>query len=100
MYRSVEGVRRGQRCIAARFGEIVVVRVGLLLPEPQLAEFVNSLTELGVVVVGYRFLPVLLLEDFNAKNVAWGSRYTDTRGKMVEGAGDRPGRSKPGWVAG
>ena len=79
---TLEGVRRGRGCVAARFGEIVVVGV-YFSPSRTLAEFHNSLAELSVVV-GNHSLPVLVLGDFNAKNLAWGSRCTDVRGRMVE----------------
>nr|XP_049706964.1 uncharacterized protein LOC126056825 [Helicoverpa armigera] len=79
---SLEGVKSGRGCVAARFGEIVVVGV-YFSPNRTLAEFHNSLLELSVVVGSYT-LPVLVLGDFNAKNLAWGSRHTDARGRMVE----------------
>ncbi|CAK1587747.1 unnamed protein product [Parnassius mnemosyne] len=80
---TLEGVRRGQGCVAARFGEFVVVGV-YFSPNRSLAELHNSLAELRAVVVGSYPLPVLVLGDFNAKNLAWGSRRTDVRGRMVE----------------
>ncbi|CAK1585622.1 unnamed protein product [Parnassius mnemosyne] len=80
---TLEGVRRGQGCVAARFGDFVVVGV-YFSPNRSLAELHNSLAELRAVVVGSYPLPVLVLGDFNAKNLAWGSRRTDVRGRMVE----------------
>ena len=80
---SLENVHRGRGCVAARFGEIVVVGV-YLSPNRSLVDLHDSLLELSVVVVGLGTLPALVLGDFNAKNLAWGSRYTDTRGRMVE----------------
>ena len=77
-------VKRGRGIVAARFGEIAVVGV-YFSPNRTLAEFQDSLSELGDVVVDFGSLPVLVLGDFNAKNVAWGSRYTDhMRGRMLE----------------
>ncbi|XP_037294360.1 uncharacterized protein LOC119189284 [Manduca sexta] len=78
-----ERVKRGQGCVAARFGGIVVVGC-YFSPSRTLAEFHNSLRELSDVVVEYGSLPVVVLGDFNAKSQAWGSRYTDVRGRMVE----------------
>ncbi|CAK1595939.1 unnamed protein product [Parnassius mnemosyne] len=80
---TLEGVRRGQGCVAARFGEFIVVGV-YFSPNRSLAELHISLAELRAVVVGSYPLPVLVLGDFNAKNLAWGSRRTDVRGRMVE----------------
>ncbi|XP_037292554.1 uncharacterized protein LOC119188793 [Manduca sexta] len=71
-----ERVKRGQGCVAARFGGIVVVGC-YFSPSRTLAEFHNSLRELSDVVVEYGSLPVVVLGDFNAKSQAWGSRYTD-----------------------
>ncbi|KLV34219.1 hypothetical protein AB894_15215 [Piscirickettsia salmonis] len=80
---TLESAQRGRGCVAARFGEIAVVGV-YFSPNRTLVEFHNSLRELVDVVVGFRSLPVLVLGDFNAKNLAWGSRLTDVRGRMVE----------------
>ncbi|CAK1600725.1 unnamed protein product [Parnassius mnemosyne] len=80
---TLEGVRGGQGCVAARLREFVVVGV-YFSPNRSLAELHNSLAELRAVVVGSYPLPVLVLGDFNAKDLAWGSRHTDVRGRMVE----------------
>ncbi|XP_037296666.1 uncharacterized protein LOC119189940 [Manduca sexta] len=55
-----ERVKRGQGCVAARFGGIVVVGC-YFSPSRTLAEFHNSLRELSDVVVEYGSLPVVVL---------------------------------------
>ena len=70
----LECVHRRLGCVAARLGEIVVVGV-CLFPSRTLAELHNSLSELSVVIVGLRSLPVLVFGDFYAKNLALSSRY-------------------------
>ncbi|XP_061385255.1 uncharacterized protein LOC133320635 [Danaus plexippus] len=80
---TLERPQRSRGCVAARFGDIAVVGV-YFSPNRSLSEFHNSLRDLVNVVNEFRSLTVLVLGDFNAKNLAWGSRLTDVRGRMVE----------------
>lgn len=50
-------------------------RGGLLLPNSR--RIPELPTELSAVPI-----PVLVLSDFNAKNMAWGTRYRDTWGSL------------------
>ncbi|KAJ0178588.1 hypothetical protein K1T71_005363 [Dendrolimus kikuchii] len=77
------GVVRGRGYVAATIGEIVVVG-GYFSPNRRLADFEGWIEEVGTVVARSRPRPVLVLGDFNAKAVAWGSPSTCARGEALE----------------
>ncbi|KAJ0169562.1 hypothetical protein K1T71_014747 [Dendrolimus kikuchii] len=77
------GVVRGRGYVAATIGEIVVVG-GYFSPNRRLADFEGWIEEVGTVVARSRPRPVLVLGDFNAKSVSWGSPNTCARGEALE----------------
>ncbi|KAJ0177461.1 hypothetical protein K1T71_007470 [Dendrolimus kikuchii] len=77
------GVVKGQGYVAATIGEMVVLG-GYFSPNRRLADFEGWIEEVGTVVARSRPRPVLVLGDFNAKSVAWGSPRTCARGEALE----------------
>ncbi|KAJ0182732.1 hypothetical protein K1T71_002101 [Dendrolimus kikuchii] len=71
------GVVKGQGYVAATIGEMVVLG-GYFSPNRRLADFEGWIEEVGTVVARSRPRPVLVLGDFNAKSVAWGSPRVPT----------------------
>ncbi|XP_026328173.1 uncharacterized protein LOC113236356, partial [Hyposmocoma kahamanoa] len=79
----LENVARGNGCVAAALGEIVVVGV-YFSPNKPLSEFERFLVELGNMIGQCHPHPVLVLGDLNAKSLAWGSSVTDARDEELE----------------
>ncbi|KAJ0177648.1 hypothetical protein K1T71_006521 [Dendrolimus kikuchii] len=77
------GVVKGRGYVAATIGEMVVLG-GYFSPNRRLADFEGWIEEVGTVVARSRPRPVLVLGDFNAKSVAWGSPSTCARGEALE----------------
>ncbi|CAK9834492.1 Retrovirus-related Pol polyprotein from type-1 retrotransposable element R1 (Fragment) [Anthophora retusa] len=73
---------KGEGFVAAQWGDIVVVAC-YAPPRWRLADFDRFLGEVGAVVVSHLPRPVMVLGDFNAHSVVWGSPRTDARGGVI-----------------
>lgn len=74
---------RSRGFVAATWGDIILFGV-YFSPNKSLAEFEDFLDRLGTSV--RRMMPshAIVMGDFNAKSIAWGSPGTDVRGVAVE----------------
>ncbi|XP_026733956.1 uncharacterized protein LOC113498217 [Trichoplusia ni] len=76
-------LERGQGYVAAAWGDIALIGV-YFSPNRPLADFESFLEVLARVADRVAQSWVLVVGDFNAKSVLWGSRTTDARGREVE----------------
>ncbi|KAA5557069.1 hypothetical protein F3G51_31980, partial [Pseudomonas aeruginosa] len=76
-------VTRGPGIVAVQLENIVVIGV-YFSPNRPTVEFERFLDGLEVIARHLAPRSVILAGDFNAKSVAWGSPFTDARGRLLE----------------
>nr|XP_032525082.1 uncharacterized protein LOC116776088 [Danaus plexippus plexippus] len=76
-------LEKGPGYVAAAWGDIALIGV-YFSPNRPLTDFENFLGVLAMVAARAAQRRVLVVGDFNAKSVAWGSPSTDVRGREVE----------------
>ncbi|XP_067205363.1 uncharacterized protein [Linepithema humile] len=79
---SISLMERGREFVIARWGALRVVGV-YAPPSMSYPEFLQLLREMGAGIRRCLPHPVLVAGDFNAWNMAWGSRRTGKRGENV-----------------
>ncbi|XP_020298461.1 uncharacterized protein LOC109862737 [Pseudomyrmex gracilis] len=76
-------LEKGEGFVACEWGELVIVGC-YFSPTRPFHEFEEFLNGLERVIRRLQPRPLLVLGDFNAKSVTWGSPRTDVRGRALE----------------
>ncbi|XP_047995913.1 uncharacterized protein LOC125233826 [Leguminivora glycinivorella] len=80
---SFENTVKGRGFVLAVLSGVAIIGV-YFSPNRLLAEFEQSLTEVGALIRQISPVPVIVAGDFNAKSTAWGCPATDVRGDVLE----------------
>lgn len=80
---AIERVAKGRGCVLAVVSGVAIIGV-YASPNRSLAQFEQTLAEVGALVRQISPNPALVAGDFNAKSAAWGSSVTDARGEVLE----------------